>query len=131
MPKRDPMTPHPLSVIIARGMEESFTAVGMDPHSKALTVIATGDVPMERILEEVAKATAQQMDAARGTVEVTVPAAEPDKPATKVTKKGAVVQSIVRAGVVTDKEGKSMMVCGLGAENALQAMANGSLYVLV
>lgn len=50
MPKRDPMTPHPLSVIVARGMPESFTAMGMDAHSKALTVIATGDVPLDRVL---------------------------------------------------------------------------------
>lgn len=50
MPKRDPMTPHPLSVIVARGMPESFTAVGMDTHSKALTVVATGDVPLDRVL---------------------------------------------------------------------------------
>lgn len=51
MPKRDPMTPHPLSVIVARGMSESYTAIGMDPHSKALTVIATGDTPIDRIIE--------------------------------------------------------------------------------
>ena len=51
MPKRDPMTPHPLSVIVARGMSESFTSIGMDPHSKALTLIATGNTPMERIIE--------------------------------------------------------------------------------
>ena len=44
------MTPHPLSVIVARGMPESFTAMGMDAHSKALTVIATGDVPLDRVL---------------------------------------------------------------------------------
>ena len=44
-----------------------------------------------------ARATAQQMDAARGTVEVTVPASE-GKPATKVSKKGAVVQSVARCG---------------------------------
>ena len=51
MPKRDAMTPHPLSVIVARRMEESFTVTGMDPHSKALTVLATGDTPIERVLE--------------------------------------------------------------------------------
>ena len=45
------MTPHPLSVIVARGMEESFTVTGMDPHSKALTVLATVDTPIERVLE--------------------------------------------------------------------------------
>ena len=44
---RDPMTPHPLSVIVARGTEESFTAVGTDPHSKSLTVIATGNTPID------------------------------------------------------------------------------------
>ena len=51
MPKRDPMTPHPLSVIVARGMAESSVSVGVDPHSKALTVVATGDAPLERVLE--------------------------------------------------------------------------------
>ena len=35
----------------------------------------------------------QQMDTARGTVEVTVAASEPDKPATKVSKKGPVAVS--------------------------------------
>ena len=50
MPLRDPMTPHPLSVIVARGMPESFTAIGTDPHSKSLTVIATGNTPIDRIL---------------------------------------------------------------------------------
>ena len=58
MPLRDPMTPHPLSVIVARGMPESFTAIGTDPHSKSLTVIATGNTPIDRILAEVAKAEA-------------------------------------------------------------------------
>ena len=51
MPKRDPMMPHPLSVIVARGMAESSVSVGVDPHSKALTVLATGDAPLERVLE--------------------------------------------------------------------------------
>lgn len=51
MPKRDAMTPHPLSVIVARGMEESYIVTGMDPHSKALTVLATGDTPIDRVLE--------------------------------------------------------------------------------
>ena len=45
------MTPHPLSVIVARGMPESYTTIGMDPHSKALTLIATGNTPMDRIIE--------------------------------------------------------------------------------
>ena len=50
MPKRDPMTPHPLSVIVARGMSESFTSIGMDPHSRALTVLIAGDVSIHRII---------------------------------------------------------------------------------
>ena len=76
MPLRDPMTPHPLSVIVARGMPESFTAIGTDPHSKSLTVIATGNTPIDRIVAEVAKAAAKQMDAARGTFEVEIPETE-------------------------------------------------------
>ena len=51
MPLRHPQTPHPLGLIVARGMKESFTSIGMDPHSKALTLIATGNTPMERIIE--------------------------------------------------------------------------------
>ena len=47
----------------------------------------------------------QQMDTARGTVEVTVAASEPDKPATKVSKKGPVVQSVVRGSVLSDSVG--------------------------
>ncbi|KNB42318.1 hypothetical protein JH06_5552, partial [Blastocystis sp. subtype 4] len=128
MPKRDAMTPHPLSVIVARGMEESFTVTGMDPHSKALTVLATGDTPIERVLEEVAKATMQQMDTARGTVEVTVAASEPDKPATKVSKKGPVVQSVVRGSVLSDKQGNTVLVCGLSADVSLNALKAGALY---
>ena len=53
MPKRDPMMAHPLSVIVARGMSESSVSVGVDPHSKALTVLATGDAPLERVVEVV------------------------------------------------------------------------------
>ncbi|KAK8802962.1 hypothetical protein WA588_002121 [Blastocystis sp. NMH] len=127
MPKRDPMTPHPLSVIVARGMAESSVSVGMDPHSNALTVLATGDAPLERVLEEVARATAQQMDAARGTVEVTVPASE-GKPATKVSKKGAVVQSVVRGAVLTDKEGETVLVCGLESAQTAAALKKGALF---
>ena len=74
-----------------------------------------------------AKATAQQMDTARGTVEVTVAASEPDKPATKVSKKGPVVQSVVRSGVLSDKQGNTVMVCGLSPDVAVKALKTGAL----
>lgn len=127
MPMRDPMTPHPLSVIVARGTEESFTAVGTDPHSKSLTVIATGNTPIDRILEEVAKAAAQQMDAARGTVEVVVPETEPGKGPTKSLKKGPVLQSVVRASVLQDGSGNTVMVCGLPEAQRIAALSAGKL----
>lgn len=50
MPLRDPQTPHPLGLIVARGMPESFTAIGMDPHSRALTVLIAGDVSVSTIV---------------------------------------------------------------------------------
>ena len=78
------------------------------------------------------------MDAARGTVEVTVPASE-GKPATKVSKKGAVVQSVVRGAVVqsvvrgavlTDKEGETVLVCGLESAQTAAALKKGALWEL-
>ncbi|KAM7456742.1 hypothetical protein BLSTO_02499 [Blastocystis sp. subtype 1] len=127
MPKRDPMTPHPLSVIVARGMPESFTAVGMDAHSKALTVVATGDVPLDRVLAEVAKAAAMQMETARGTVEVTVPATEAGKAPTKVAKKGPMNECVVQSGVLESADG-CVLVCGLGEAAKQAALQKGSLF---
>ena len=50
MPLRHPQTPHPLGLIVARGMNESFVSIGMDTHSRALTVVAGGNVSMREIL---------------------------------------------------------------------------------
>ena len=69
------------------------------------------------------------MDAARGTVEVTVPASE-GKPATKVSKKGAVVQSVVRGAVLTDKQGATTLVCGLEAAQTAEALKQGTLWAM-
>lgn len=127
MPLRDPMTPHPLSVIVARGMPESFTAIGTDPHSKSLTVIATGNTPIDRILAEVAKAAAKQMDAARGTFEVEIPETEPGKGPTKQVKKGPVLQSVVGAAVVQNAAGETVMICGIPEEAKNAALRAGKL----
>lgn len=127
MPLRDPMTPHPLSVIVARGMPESFTAIGTDPHSKSLTVIATGNTPIDRILAEVAKAAAKQMDAARGTFEVEIPETEPGKGPTKQVKKGPVLQSVVGAAVVQSPAGETVMICGIPEEAKNAALKAGKL----
>ena len=127
MPLRDPMTPHPLSVIVARGMPESFTAIGTDPHSKSLTVIATGNTPIDRILSEVAKAAAKQMDAARGTFEVEIPETEPGKGPTKQVKKGPVLQSVVGAAVVQNAAGETVMICGIPEEAKNAALRAGKL----
>lgn len=51
MPLRDPQTPHPLGLIVARGMSNSFTAIGMDPHSRALTVLVAGDASITTIMK--------------------------------------------------------------------------------
>lgn len=67
------------------------------------------------------------MDAARGTVEVTVPASE-GKPATKVSKKGAVVQSVVRGAVLTDAQGETVLVCGLESAQTAAALKKGALW---
>ena len=69
----------------------------------------------------------QQMDTARGTVEVTVAASEPDKPATKVSKKGSVVQSVVRGSVLSDKQGNTVLVCGLSTDVSMNALKAGAL----
>ena len=127
MPLRDPMTPHPLSVIVARGMPESFTAIGTDPHSKSLMVIATGNTPIDRIVAEVAKAAAKQMDAARGTFEVEIPETEPGKGPTKQVKKGPVLQSVVGAAVVQNPAGETVMICGIPEEAKNAAMKAGKL----
>lgn len=121
------MTPHPLSVIVARGMPESFTAIGTDPHSKSLTVIATGNTPIDRILAEVAKAAAKQMDAARGTFEVEIPETEPGKGPTKQVKKGPVLQSVVGAAVVQNAAGETVMICGIPEEAKNAALRAGKL----
>ena len=121
------MTPHPLSVIVARGMPESFTAIGTDPHSKSLTVIATGNTPIDRILAEVAKAAAKQMDAARGTFEVEIPETEPGKGPAKQVKKGPVLQSVVGAAVVQNAAGETVMICGIPEEAKNAALRAGKL----
>ena len=46
MPLRHPQTPHPLGLIVARGMPTTFTAIGEDVHSRALTVLVGGDAPI-------------------------------------------------------------------------------------
>ena len=51
MPLRDPQTPHPLGLIVARGMSQTFTAIGEDPQSRALTVLVGGDAPIETIMQ--------------------------------------------------------------------------------
>ena len=53
MPLRDPQTPHPLGLIVARGMSQTFTAIGEEPHSRALTVLVGGDAPIETIVQVV------------------------------------------------------------------------------
>ena len=132
------MTPHPLSVIVARGMSESYTAIGMDPHSKALTVVATGNTPIDRIIEvrlgcsphsqEIANATSQQMETARGTVEVTLPEQEPGKGPVKTTKKGPITQSVIKGGLLVDKEGNTVLCCGLNNNMMKTAMDNNQLF---
>lgn len=128
MPKRDPMTPHPLSVIVARGMTESYTAIGMDPHSKALTVVATGNTPIDRIMEEIANATAQQMEVARGTIEVTLPEQEPGKGPVKTTKKGPISQTIIKGGLLVDKEGNTVLCCGMNNAMISSALEKNQLF---
>ena len=51
MPLRHPQTPHPLGLIIARGMPQTFTAIGEDPHSRALTVLVSGNASIENIIK--------------------------------------------------------------------------------
>ena len=46
------------------------------------------------------------METARGTIEVTLPEQEPGKGPVKTTKKGPITQSLIKAGLVIDKEGK-------------------------
>ena len=53
------------------------------------------------------------METARGTIEVTLPEQEPGKGPVKTTKKGPITQSLIKAGLVIDKEGNSVLCCGL------------------
>ena len=50
MPIRHPQTPHPLGLIVARGMPGDFTAIGNDPHSRALTVLVGGNPSINTIM---------------------------------------------------------------------------------
>lgn len=74
-----------------------------------------------------AKAAAAQMETARGTIEVVVPETEPGKGPTKVTKKGPMSECVVKGGVLEDKDGNCVLVCGMTEKAKQQAMRDGSL----
>lgn len=73
-----------------------------------------------------AKAAAAQMETARGTIEVVVPETEPGKGPTKVTK-GPMSECVVKGGVMEDKDGNCVLVCGMTEKAKQQAMREGSL----
>lgn len=74
-----------------------------------------------------AKAAAMQMETARGTVEVTVPATEAGKAPTKVAKKGPMNECVVQSGVLESEDG-CVLVCGLGEAAKQAALQKGSLW---
>ena len=82
---------------------------------------------IDRILAEVAKAAAKQMDAARGTFEVEITETEPGKGPTKQVKKGPVLQSVVGAAVVQNAAGETVMICGIPEEAKNAALRAGKL----
>ena len=45
----------------------------------------------------------------------------------RVSKKGPVVQSVVRGSVLSDKQGNTVLVCGLSADVSLNALKAGAL----
>lgn len=67
------------------------------------------------------------METARGTIEVVVPEEEPGKGPTKVTKKGPMSECVVKSGVMVDKDGNCVLVCGMTEAMKQQAMREGSL----
>ena len=68
-----------------------------------------------------------QMETARGTVEVTVPAAEAGKAPTKMAKKGPMNECVVQSGVLEGADG-CVMVCGLSEAAKQAALEKGSLW---
>ena len=68
------------------------------------------------------------METARGTIEVTLPEQEPGKGPVKTTKKGPITQSLIKAGLVIDKEGNSVLCCGLNNQLIQAALNKNALY---
>lgn len=129
MPVRHPQTPHPLSVIVARGMSETYTAIGKDLHSRSLTVLAAGDVPIQRILNDIVVAAQMQLEEERGQVEMKVASTEPGKPEQIVKVKGAISKVILRdACCVVDRSGASSLVFGLSDEAKMLFLAKNRLF---
>lgn len=116
MPLRHPQTPHPLSLIVARGLSHPFTAIGEDLHSRSLTVLIAGDVSPHRILDSLATATAHIFDAERGIVEMAP--SESNTPPIK----GPISKCILPCCTCLDAQGDVKLAFGAAAKTAVTAL---------
>lgn len=117
MPLRHPQTPHPLSLIVARGLSRPFTAIGEDLHSRSLTVLVGGEVSPRLILRSLATATAQVFDAERGRVEMA--AGESNTPPIK----GPISKCILPCCTCIAASGDVKLAFGAAAKTAITALA--------
>ena len=117
MPLRHPQTPHPLSLIVARGLARPFTAIGEDLHSRSLTVLVGGDVSPRLILRSLASATAQVFDAERGRVEMA--AGESHTPPIK----GPISKCVLPCCTCVAASGDVKLAFGAAAKTAVTALA--------
>lgn len=68
------------------------------------------------------------METARGTIEITLPEQEPGKGPVKSTKKGPITQSLIKGGLVLDKDGNTVLCCGLSNKMVKTALDNAKLF---
>lgn len=68
------------------------------------------------------------METARGTIEITLPEQEPGKGPVKSTKKGPITQSLIKGGLLTDKDGNAVLCCGLNNNLVKSALDNNKLF---
>ena len=68
------------------------------------------------------------METARGTIEIELPEQEPGKGPVKSTKKGPITQSIIKGGLMVDKEGNTVLCCGLNNAMIKTALDSNKLF---
>ena len=117
MPLRHPQTPHPLSLIVARGMDRPFTAIGEDVHSRSLTVLVGGSVSPQHILRQLLQATEQYFDRERGLV--AMPSSE-----ASISLKGPLSKCVLPCSTLLSAEGDVKLAFGL-PQSSVATLVNG------